>query len=297
VKSLLTALVRSLDKPVTAKIRCLQSDAETLEVAQAIQQTGVSMLTVHGRTAESKKAYTGPVDWDIITKIKRDLTIPVIANGGIRTRADALACLAYTGADGVMSSEGLLENPKLFSEAGSDAFETNYLETQLDTVDEYLHVLHAYPGKATATAHVARAHIFKILYRILDAPLNTDLRNRLGQCELAEIPLVVTELRQRLRTYIGTSGMESAQKDGLSGHTLWYMRHRDLRARQRIMSAPKWWMQTNAGRQQGEEQQLQQQQQLLKDRLLAQRALRLAESDPDTGKGVRTTSPMNYIYR
>ena len=43
------------------------------------------------------------------------MNIPVVANGGIHSFADVQKCLKYTGADGVMSGEGLLENPALFS--------------------------------------------------------------------------------------------------------------------------------------------------------------------------------------
>lgn len=42
------------------------------------------------------------------------MSIPVVANGGVETRADADRLLEETGADAVMSSEGLLEDPSLF---------------------------------------------------------------------------------------------------------------------------------------------------------------------------------------
>ena len=47
--------------------------------------------------------------------IKSTLSIPVIANGNILTLADADKCLDFTNCDAVMSAEGLLENPALFS--------------------------------------------------------------------------------------------------------------------------------------------------------------------------------------
>lgn len=42
------------------------------------------------------------------------LSIPVLANGNIRTIHDAMALMEYTGADGVLSAESLLEDPALF---------------------------------------------------------------------------------------------------------------------------------------------------------------------------------------
>jgi len=50
-----------------------------------------------------------------VQKVNAALSIPVIANGGISSAADALALLQSTGCAAVMSSEALLENPALFS--------------------------------------------------------------------------------------------------------------------------------------------------------------------------------------
>ena len=87
---LLTAMVTQLDCPITAKVRCLSTDDETLELCRAIEACGVSMITVHGRTVDSNKLFVGPCDWEIIRKVKSSLSIPVIANGGIFCRDDAL---------------------------------------------------------------------------------------------------------------------------------------------------------------------------------------------------------------
>lgn len=47
--------------------------------------------------------------------MREAVRIPVLANGNCRTRRDAEAALAYTGADGVMSAVGLLRQPRLFA--------------------------------------------------------------------------------------------------------------------------------------------------------------------------------------
>ncbi len=72
------------------------------------------MLVVHGRTRQHKKNDTGAANWLIIKKIKESLSIPVVANGGINNYQDVMRCLEYTGCDGVMSSEAILEYPALF---------------------------------------------------------------------------------------------------------------------------------------------------------------------------------------
>lgn len=72
------------------------------------------MLTVHGRTRNQNKDKVGEADWEIIRKIKEEVSMPVVSNGGISNFDDIQECLNLTGVDAVMSSEAVLEYPALF---------------------------------------------------------------------------------------------------------------------------------------------------------------------------------------
>ncbi|ETN68708.1 dihydrouridine synthase, partial [Necator americanus] len=76
------------------------------------EKAGVSHLTVHGRTPHMRSE---PVDYDAIRLVKESVAVPVIANGGITQRMQALDIAEKTGVDGVMAANGLLHNPALFA--------------------------------------------------------------------------------------------------------------------------------------------------------------------------------------
>lgn len=84
------------------------------EFAKRLEGAGADMVTVHGRTKD--KIYNGEPDYAAIAKVKRAVQIPVIANGGIFSRADAKLMLKNTGADGVMVARAAMYNPQIFCE-------------------------------------------------------------------------------------------------------------------------------------------------------------------------------------
>ena len=105
--------------PVTAKIRILETKEKTLEYAKKVLSAGASILTVHGRTREMKGHKTGLADWSVIRYLREQLPKETVlfANGNILRKEDIDKCLKATGADGVMSAEGNLYDPAVFSEA------------------------------------------------------------------------------------------------------------------------------------------------------------------------------------
>ena len=102
--------------PVTVKIRTGWNDSSknAVEMAQIAEENGASMICVHGRTRE--EMYTPPVDRETIAKVKRAVSIPVVANGGIYTSEDGIKMLEETGCDGLMIARGAMGNPWLFEE-------------------------------------------------------------------------------------------------------------------------------------------------------------------------------------
>lgn len=104
----------AVDVPVTAKVRKGWDDSSVnaVELAQIAEENGAAAVTVHGRTRE--QFYSGTADWDIIREVKKNVGIPVIANGDVRTAEDCMRILEHTGADGVMIGRGAQGNPFLF---------------------------------------------------------------------------------------------------------------------------------------------------------------------------------------
>ena len=145
----------NLDIPVTCKIRILPDEKETQDLVKMIEDSGCSILTVHARTKEQNKQKVGPANWDIIKLIKENISIPVFSNGGIYHFKDVQNCLDYTGCDGVMSSESLLENPALFYNNGE-------IQDLDKLAEEYLHIWKEWTDEQQHW--VLKAHLFRMLH-------------------------------------------------------------------------------------------------------------------------------------
>ena len=102
--------------PVTLKMRTgwNQNNKNAVRIAQAAQNAGVQMVTVHGRTRE--QGYGGQAEYDTIAAVKAALTIPVVANGDITTPEKAQFVLQTTGADAVMIGRAAQGRPWIFRE-------------------------------------------------------------------------------------------------------------------------------------------------------------------------------------
>ncbi|MBQ8769384.1 MAG: tRNA dihydrouridine synthase DusB [Oscillospiraceae bacterium] len=110
------AVTQAVDVPVTVKCRLGwdKGSINVLDFAKRMEDNGAAMITVHGRTRAM--LYTGVADWDMITKVKQNLSIPVIANGDIVSAESALKCLKRTGADGIMIGRAAFGDPWIFEQ-------------------------------------------------------------------------------------------------------------------------------------------------------------------------------------
>lgn len=123
VRDILTAVVKSVDVPVTLKIRTGWSPEHRngVTIAKIAEDCGVQALAVHGRTRAC--GYKGEAEYDTIATIKQSVSIPVFANGDICSPEKAKAVLEYTEADAVMIGRAAQGRPWIFQEI------SHYLQT------------------------------------------------------------------------------------------------------------------------------------------------------------------------
>jgi len=107
---------RAVSLPVSVKTRIgLSSNLQNIsEVGRAVEEGGAEALFLHGRFANDR--HRGPADWETIARIKEELSIPVIGNGGVGGAEEALSKLKDYHVDGVMIGRSAIGNPWIFAE-------------------------------------------------------------------------------------------------------------------------------------------------------------------------------------
>ncbi len=117
---IMEAVVKAVKIPVTMKMR-LGWNYENLNspsLAKKAEESGIKMLTVHGRTR--CQMYNGQANWELISRVKDAVKIPIIANGDIKNSADARKALELSKADGVMIGRACYGKPWLISQINSE---------------------------------------------------------------------------------------------------------------------------------------------------------------------------------
>lgn len=143
------AIVKAVKLPVTVKTRIGWDDnsRNIVEIAEKLQDTGISAITIHGRTRA--QLYRGNADWTLIGEVKNNprMRIPVIGNGDINGPEDALNAFNKYGVDAIMIGRATVGMPWIFRDIKS------YFKTGIQPL----------PPDITERVRTARLHFRKSL--------------------------------------------------------------------------------------------------------------------------------------
>ncbi len=117
-ENILSKIVSRVSLPITVKIRS-GKDMQSLNAptfAKMLQDSGASAVTIHARTWS--QGFSGYIDKEIIRRVKKAVSIPVIGNGDVLSCEEGRRMIEQTGCDGVMIGRGALGNPWIFQETG-----------------------------------------------------------------------------------------------------------------------------------------------------------------------------------
>lgn len=193
--NIMERVVKYSEKPVTVKIRKGWDDEHinAVQIAKIAEESGISAITVHGRTRE--QYYSGKADWDIIEEIKSEVNIPVIGNGDIFTFDDAVRIREKTGCDAIMIGRGAQGNPWIFDKVNhfiktGEIIEPPSVSEKIDTAIEHMNMAVEFEGEYVAVREM-RKHIGWYLKGIKHS---ARYRNEINQ--LTEVREVISKLSE-----------------------------------------------------------------------------------------------------
>jgi tRNA-dihydrouridine synthase 1 len=216
-RELILSIVRKLSEnisiPIFVKIRLLNTVPETIRLCQQLAEAGASLIAIHARYRVNLVGRTGPgardgaAHLDQVAEIRKVVSdkVAIIANGNIIKHNDLQANLDVTGADGVMSAEGLLDNPALFTPE-------NLQPPKVQLACEYIELAEKYPVKMKSVIFHTR--------RILREELNAyQLMDDCVSCEnIAQVKAVVLQAKEYFEkgNFVYNPEKELAAKNALA---------------------------------------------------------------------------------
>jgi tRNA-dihydrouridine synthase B len=113
---IVSAMTRAVRIPVTVKMRAgwSEQDRNAPVLARMVEEAGAAAITIHGRTAE--QSYTGSADWDLVSRVAHDRSIPVLGSGDC-VEPEQIVARLRAGVSGVLVGRGVLRNPWILAQA------------------------------------------------------------------------------------------------------------------------------------------------------------------------------------
>lgn len=184
VEKILKNIVSKVDKPVTIKIRkgFDENNVNAVEIAKIAESCGVSAVAVHGRTRE--QYYSGMADYSVIADVKKNVNIPVIGNGDIRSITDAKRMYEETNCDGIMIGRAARGNPWIFKEI-ADYYNKGIIHEKPNIIEikkmilRHARLLIKYKGEYTGVREM-RKHV---AWYTTGMPHSAVIRNMVNQTE------------------------------------------------------------------------------------------------------------------
>ena len=136
---LIEAVVTSVSVPVTLKTRLGWDDNELNAPSLAIvaEQLGIKLVTIHARTR--CQFYKGDARWDLVGRVKENVSIPVIVNGDISDSNSARAALKESKADGLMVGRAIRGRPWLLNQIAADLW--GYPKHKLSSLSSFTELI------------------------------------------------------------------------------------------------------------------------------------------------------------
>jgi len=165
-------VVKAVNIPVTVKTRLgWDNDSKIIvDLAEQLQDCGISALTIHGRTRS--QMYTGEADWELIGQVKNNprMHIPIIGNGDVTSPEICKERFDTYGVDAVMIGRGSIGRPWIFKEV-KHYMQTNelleaapfewYLDVLKKQVMQSIERLDEHRGILHIRRHLAATPLFK----------------------------------------------------------------------------------------------------------------------------------------
>jgi nifR3 family TIM-barrel protein len=161
---MIEGIKKSVPFPVTAKIR-LGWDENNLnykETVNVLQDSGVSAISVHGRT--KTMGYTGIANWDAIGEIKSFAKVPIFGNGDISSYEEAQGKIKKYGVDLVLVGRKAIGNPWIFSPYNKDNI--SFDEIRKVMIEHLRSMLEFYPSSDDYALILFRKHFVRYIHGI-----------------------------------------------------------------------------------------------------------------------------------